>query len=191
MAKLMIEFEKAKSDFELLDKLRVRYQMYATNIQALSGVLLGYRLAKPNDYEESIQEFSAYLSKENSVNPHAVSWMAQISDQAENLEYEIPIFYEHLDEYRQIKYEDLGEVVLSWEQRNYDFRRRLEIINMEYPEIPLKPPYKLRAVRIPNIKVHAFFIDENGKKYYELCLGDFPRLKKWAKDCFNINEEKW
>lgn len=187
----MIEFDKAKSDFDLLDKLRVRYQMYATDIQALSGVLLGYSLAKSDDYEKNIQEFSAYLSKKNSVNPSAVSWMAQISDEAKNSEYEIPIFYAHLDEYRHIKYEDLGEVVLSWEQRNYDFRRRLEIISMEYPEMPLKPPYKLRAVRIPNVKVHAFFIDEYGKKYYELCVGDFTRLKKWAKDCFNIHENKW
>jgi hypothetical protein len=183
----MVEFDKAKSDFELLDKLRVRYQMFATDIHSLSGILLGYRLAKSEEYESNIQEFGEYLSKKNSVNPHAVSWMAQISEEAKNPEYEIPIFFENLDGYRDIEYEELGEVELSWDQRDFDFRRRLEVVNLEYPEIPLKPPHKLQAVRIPNVKVHAFFIDECGKRYYEQCLGDMEHLKKWASECFNIN----
>jgi hypothetical protein len=49
----------------------------------------------------------------------------------------------------------------------------------------------LKAVGIPGVRIHAFFFDENGFKYYEQCLGDMERLKKWAADCFNISSEEW
>ena len=187
----MTIFHKAKSDFELLDMLRVRYQMFAEDIQSLNGILLGYSLARPDGYESNIQDFSANLSKMNGVNPHAVSWMEQISNEARHPEYEIPVLFTHLDQYRSVKYDELGEVELTWEQRDFDFRRRLEKINVDYMELPLKQPHVLKAIRIPGAKVHAFFFDENNFKYYEQCLGDMERLEKWATDCFNIGPTQW
>ncbi len=43
----MVEFHKANSDFELLDILRLRYQMFANDIRTLSGILLRYSLSRP------------------------------------------------------------------------------------------------------------------------------------------------
>jgi hypothetical protein len=164
--------------------------MYANDIKSLSGILLGYSLAKKN-YINNISEFGKYLTDLKEVNPYAVSWMEIITKEAEYPDYEIPIFFQYLDEYRQIKYRSLGAVELTWEQRDYDFRRIIEKVNIDYPELPLKAPHKLEALEIPGVKIHAFYYDKNGYKYYEQCLGDFSRLKKWAKDCFNIDESQW
>ena len=164
--------------------------MYANDIDSLSGVLVGYSLAK-EDYNQNIGKFSNYLTDLKGLNPYAVSWTTVISSEAEKTEYEIPVFYQYLDEFRGIRHEVLGEVELSWEQRDFDFRRKVEVVNIDYPELPLKAPHKLQAVKIPGAKVHAFYYDEKGFKYYEQCLKDFSNLKKWARECFNINEHMW
>jgi len=186
----VVEFKDATSDFELLDLIRIRYQMFANNIQSLRGILTGYGLAR-DDYEQIICGFSEYLTDLKKVNPFAVSWDMIISNEAGNTEYEIPLFYKYLDEYRNINHEPLGEIELSWEQRNFYFRRCIEKISVDNPELPLKAPHRLIAVKIPGVKVHAFYYDEGGNKYYEQCLMDFARLKKWVSNCFNINQEQW
>lgn len=188
--KSAIDFRGAKSDFELLDLIRLRYQMFANHIRSLCGILTGYSLAKEN-YEQNIREFSQYLTKLKNVNPHAVSWDMVISKEVEVTEYEIPVFYEYLDEYRKINHEVLGVVGLSLEQRVFDFYRQVEKVNIDFPALPISAPHKLKAVKIPGVKVHAFYYDENGSKYYEQCFRDFSYLKRWAKECFNINEQQW
>ena len=187
----MVEFHKANSDFELLDILRLRYQMFANDIRTLSGILLGYSLSRPKDYVSSIPEFSAYLSKRNKVNPHAVSWVEQVIKEANNPQYEIPTFFTLLDQYRNTVHEEIAGVELTCEQRHFDFHRCLENVNMDYPEIPLKPPHTLKAIRISGAKVHVFYIDESNVKYYEQCLGDMEYVKRWAKDCFSIEPTQW
>jgi hypothetical protein len=184
------DFTSANNDFELLDRIRVRYQVFANDIKSLSGILLGFSLAK-EDYKSEILDFSKYLTDLKNVNPYAMSWMDIISKEAKNSEYEIPIFFKYLDDYRQTDLEVLGTVELSWEQRDFDFRRRIEKVNIDFPELPLKAPHKLEALKIPGVKVHAFFYNENGEKYYEQCLRDFDSLKEWAKDCFGIGEQQW
>jgi hypothetical protein len=186
----VIDFKKAVSDFELLDIIRLRYQMFANDIKSLSGILCGYGLAK-EAYEHNIMEFSKYLTESRDENQHAVSWGMIIEREASKPEYEIPIFFTYLDEYRKIEYDILGEVELTWEQRDFDFRRLLKIVNIDYPELPIKAPHKLKAVKSPQGEVHAFYYDENELKYYEQCLREYPRLKKWARECFDINEKQW
>jgi len=185
-----LDFQSSSNDFELLDKIRVRYQMYAGDIRSLNGVLLGFSLAKKH-YEMNIPEFGKYLTDLKKVNSYAISWMDIVSSEARNKEYEIPIFYKYLDDFRKIKHETLGSIDLTWDQRDHDFKRSLSVMNIDYPSLPLKPPHKLVAVKIPGVKVHAFFYDENNSKYYEQCLGDFNRLKTWAKECFQIDEVQW
>ncbi len=186
----LIDFNSAANDFEFLDRIRLRYQMFANDIKSLSGMLCGYALAKEN-YENNIRKFSEYLTDSKGENPHAVSWETIIEREAQKPEYEIPIFFTYLDNYRRITYDELGVIELSWEQRNFDFRRLLRIINIDYPELPIKAPHILKAVKSPFVEVHAFYFDENKFKYYEQCLRDYPRLKKWARECFNINEQQW
>lgn len=185
-----VDFRVAKSDFELLDLIRLRYQMFANDIRSLCGILTGYSLAKEN-YEQNIREFSQYLTDLKNVNPYAESWDMVISKEAEMTEYEIPVFYKYLDEYRKINHEVLGDVELSWEQRKFDFRRQVEKVNIDFPTLPLSAPHRLEAVKIPGVKMHAFYYDGNGNKYYEQCFKDFVYLKRWAKECFNINEQQW
>lgn len=193
-----IAFHNAVSDFELLDKIRVRHQMFANNLSMLHGVLVGYHLAKNKEAEDSfkpnISDFHQYLSKQNQVNATAVSWVEQITNEVEYEEYEISKFFEYLDAFREIQYESLGEAILSFEQRDFDFRRRLKGCNIDDAKhLPLHPipPHTLKAVKIPNVKVHAFFYDENGNKYNEQCLGDMDQLINWAKECFDIHPSQW
>lgn len=190
MTKNVIDFKAARSDFELLDKIRIRYQMYAEDIQTLGGLLVGYCLAQV-DYKRNIRDFASYLANKKEVNPLTVSWMEIISSETTDPNYEIPVFFQYLDEYREISYDQLGSVKLSWEQRYFDFHRQIENVNIDFPRLPLKAPHKLEAVKIPGVKVHAFYYDENGVKYYEQCLGDYDNLKSWAKECFNIDETQW
>lgn len=185
-----IDIRNAKDDFELLDLIRLRYQMYANDIDSLNGILVGYGLAK-EDYKQHIGDFSKYLTDMKGMNPYAVSWTTVIVNEAEKTEYEIPVFYQYLDEFRNIRHEILGEVELSWEQRHFDFRRKFEQVNIDFPDLPLKAPNKLQAVKIPGVKTHAFHYDEKGHKYYEQCFKDFTHLKKWARESFNINEHMW
>ena len=186
----VIDFREATNDFELLDILRLRYQMFANDIRTLSGILSGYGLAK-DKYERNISEFSKYLTGLRHENPHTVSWEIIIERESERPEYEIPIFFTYLDEYRENKHVVLGEVELSWEQRDFEFRRHLKIMNIDYPELPIKAPHILNAVESPLGEVHAFYCDGNNFKYYEQCLREFPRLKQWTQECFNINEQQW
>jgi len=64
-------------------------------------------------------------------------------------------------------------------------------VNVDYPKLPLKAPSRLVVVRIPNVRTHAFFYDQAGKKYYEMCFNGMDHVKKWAKECFNIDPPQW
>ena len=97
----IVKFINAKNDFELLDMIRVRYQMYANDINMLSGILTGYSLDKEN-YTNNIRDFGKYLADLKGVNSYVLSWMEIISSEAEHPDYEIPIFFQYLDGYRQI-----------------------------------------------------------------------------------------
>ncbi len=185
-----MEIRDAKSDFELLDIVRRRYQMYVRNITELRGFITGYGLAKI-DYESNLPDFSKYLTDLKKVNPYAVSWDSLIAEEAGEQDYEIPLFFTYLDEFRNIQAEVLCEVDLTWDHREFDFRRMLKNTNIDYPSLPIKAPHILKAVKIPGVSVHAFYFDETGFKYYEQCLRDLDYLKSWAKECFNINEEEW
>ncbi len=185
-----ISFHNAKSDFELLDLIRMRYQMYAGDLRTLAGILLGFSMAK-SEYETNLDEFSRHLTESKDVNPHAVSWVKVITREAEQPEYEIPLFFDYLDKFRNIDHEVLGSVELSAEQRHFDFQRSARIMSVDYPKLPLKPPHRLQAVKIPGHSVHAFYFDELGQKYFEQCLREFDYLKKWAKECFDIDPEQW
>lgn len=185
-------FDKVSTEIELIDHLRIRYQVWANGIDSLSGILTGFSLARNFDMKNSfLPEFQLYLSKKFDYNPSAIAWLDIIKQQAGEKEYEISKFLELLDDFRNIDINELGKVGLTWEQRNFDFKRRLKSLNVDYPELPLKPPHQLLAVKIPNVNVHAFFYDGQENKYYEQCFKNFETLKHWAKECFAINEIDW
>jgi len=186
----LISFKNAKSDFELLDKIRMRYQMYAHDLSSLVGILTGYSMAS-NEFEDDMGGFSSYFSKLKNYNSRALHWSEYIKREAELPEYEIPIFFKYLDEYREIVYEVLGTVELTSEQRYAFFQVRIKNINMDYPELPLKPPHRLECVSLEDGRVRVFYFNHGNEKYYEQTLGDFDYCKQWAKSLFNIDGSSW
>ena len=174
---------------EHLDHIRQRYQIFANDIYTLTGFLIGYGLVNYRD-DSFLTDFQSYISKKNKVSLN-VPFQHQISLEAGNKEYEVPIFFTYLDEFRGIEYECLGATQLSYEQKCFDFQRRIKDLNLEYPKLPIEPPHKLKIVKIPNVKVHAFYYDKNDRKYYEQCFIDFEEAQKWAKFCFNIDRKQW
>ncbi len=185
-------FSEAKSELELIDMIRVRYQMWAEDLDTLNGILIGYHLAgKYSDPSKSLDGFREFLIKKYSLGDYPFSWLKILKDQVNQRRYEIPLFFENLDEFRGLDIRLLGEVTLTWEQRDFEFRRLVDLVNIDYPDLPMKAPHKLTAVEIPGVRIHAFYYDKDGHKYYEQCLRKLDRLLKWSKDCFNIPEEQW
>jgi len=82
----VLKFSGAKNDFELLDLLRFRYQMYANDISSLNGILIGYALANEK-YKDEMRDFGSYLSDLESYNSSAISWSKFISRKAELLRF--------------------------------------------------------------------------------------------------------
>lgn len=186
------KYDAPLSDFELLDKIRLRHQIYAQNVHGICGILVGYQMARTENFQnDEIGGGASFLAAKNDVNPHAVHWTEQIIREAQREEYEIPTFFAHLDDFRGLGMTTLAEADLTDEQRHFDFHRRLSIVNVDYPELPLMPPHRLVAVRIPTVRVHAFYFDARGKKYYEQCFKDIAHLKRWAEDCFGLGASQW
>ncbi|WP_431685718.1 hypothetical protein [Hahella sp. NBU794] len=189
----LIAFHEAKTALELLDLIRHRYQMFANDIDTLNGILVGYSMARKEfGWYDFAGEFRRFLMEKYSLpEDYPFSWVTIIKEQIVNCEYQVPVFFECLDAHRKLEIQLLGEATLTQNQRYFDFKRMLRHTSVDYPKLPLKPPHVLKAVKIPEVKVHAFFYDEKGCKYYEQAFSDFEHVLAWGEQCFDIPEGQW
>lgn len=184
------KFKSFTTKFELLDAIRVRHQMYASSIEALSGILTGFSIAQ-NITDEEFDGFHRFLAKKLNKKYNYYSWMELIESVSEDKEYEVSIFYKFLDEFRCTKNKIIAEVNLTYDQRRFDFDRRIVHVNIDKPCLPLKAPDKMIAIELNSDRVYAFYYDNENIKYFEQYLGDKEDLFKWAKNCYDIPSKQW
>lgn len=164
--------------------------MYADNIDMLAGILIGFGLSQ-NQRDEEFEGFHNFLAKKLNLNPNLYGWMEMVKLIATDTQFEVSVFFSLWDEFRNIDREVVADVVLTRDQRYFDFQRRIAIVNIDKPELPLKAPHKIKAIKMFNNRVHATFFDENEKLYYEIGLRNFEQLLKWSQDCFDVPKEQW
>ena len=184
-----MDFKDIKSIDELLDRLRRRFGMYASNISELNGIIIGYYLFSDKSKKDKsllLKSFQAYLSKINKVKSNVEGWTKQIRDEASDERYEIPLFYKYLDTFRGIEYEELFTIILTDNQRYTGFQYRNKM-NMDYPYKPLIPPYKFKIMlsKYDNL-YYLFYYDKFDVRVNEQSFENLNRVKNLIKEVFSI-----
>ena len=184
-----MDFKDIKSIDELLDRLRRRFGMYASNISELNGIIIGYYLFSDKSKKDKsllLKSFQAYLSKINKVKSNVEGWTKQIRDEASDERYEIPLFYKYLDTFRGIEYEELFIIILSDNQRYTGFQYRNKM-NMDSPYKPLIPPYKFKIMlsKYDNL-YYLFYYDKFDVRVNEQSFENLNRVKNLIKEVFSI-----
>ena len=186
----VINYKTIKTIEELIDTLRLRFPMYAKNIDEFYGIITGYTLFSLS-FETNItthfDKFHDYLSNINKVSSSALHWTTQIKNESCSEKSEIALFYKYLDDFRNTEYEKLYHIVLTETQRYNGFQYRNKM-NMDYPYKPESPPHIFKIMQSKHDKrYYLFYYDNFNQRFNEQSLDSLDRIKNLLKDVFDIS----
>jgi len=190
------------TEYELIDSLRMRTAMYIGHVSPthLQSFLSGYYYFNKDEDNEvkepNWREFNDWVANKFDYSESTSGWAYMIEDQREDDKEALYLFYELLDEYREIKHEEIAKVKFNHEDkidRSWQGYSRLKKTRGTFKEV-FKPSPNEVVIRNMNSKGNWFqLLAKNNRDeiLFTWNSRDLEKIYKKADDIFGILESEW
>jgi len=188
--------------YELIEEIRMRTEMYTgySSPTHLNSFLSGYYFAKRDETakEENpkFYKFHDWVANKLDYKESTSGWAYMIEDQRDDKKEALYLFYELLDEYREIKHKQIAKIKYSHADttiRTWPGYCRLQKIRGTFKAIakPLPKYMTIRKLKLQREWYQMVAMNDKDEILFLWSSTELEKVHKRAKEIFGIDKHEW